>query len=63
MLTVAELVPLHLQDFGVDRFIATDANPGSVKLFKMARQLGHVDVVVLLVGRIKPVEILLDGPH
>ncbi|WNL42744.1 glycosyltransferase family 9 protein [Halomonas sp. PAMB 3264] len=58
VLTVTELAPLHLQDFGVDRVIVTDANPGPVKLFKMARQLGHVDVVVHLVGRIKPVEIL-----
>ncbi|QOR40213.1 glycosyltransferase family 9 protein [Billgrantia diversa] len=58
VLTVPELAALHLQDFGVDRVIVTDANPGTAQLFKVVRQLGRVDVVVHLVGRIQPAEIL-----
>ena len=57
VLTVSELETLHAQDFGVDRVIVTRANPGVAQLRKIARQLGKVDVVVHLVGRIQPAEI------
>lgn len=58
VLTVAELAPMHAQDFGVNQVIITNTNPGIAQLLKMARQLGRVDIVVHLVGRIRPVEIL-----
>ena len=58
VLTVAELAPIHAQDFGVNEVIVTDANPSIAQLFKIARQLGKVDVVVHLVNRIRSVEIL-----
>lgn len=58
VLTVPELAPLHAQDFGVDRVIVTQANPGLLELCKIAGQLGQVDAVVHLVGRIQPAEIV-----
>lgn len=58
VLTVAELVPLHQQVFGVDRVVVTSANPGVGELIRLARQLGPVDTVVHLVGRLQPAEIL-----
>lgn len=58
VLTVAQLAPLHLEAFGVDRVIVTDANPGFTQLRDIAAQLGPVDVVVHLVGRIQPAEIM-----
>nr|WP_238539312.1 glycosyltransferase family 9 protein [Pseudomonas sp. GM55] len=58
VLTVAELATLHAQDFGVDRVIVTGANPRVAQLRNIARQLGPVDVVVHLVGRVQPAEIM-----
>ncbi|MBI0471267.1 glycosyltransferase family 9 protein [Pectobacterium parmentieri] len=58
VLTVAELMPLHKQFFGVEEVMVTSANPGAGELIRLARQLGPVDIVVHLVGRLQPVEIL-----
>ncbi|MGY2227689.1 glycosyltransferase family 9 protein [Pseudomonas tolaasii] len=58
VLTVSELAPLHTEVFGVDRVIVTGASPGVARLRHIARQLGPVDVVVHLVGRIQPAEIM-----
>jgi YD repeat-containing protein len=58
VLTVAELAQMHALDFGVDQVVITDSNPGVCELRRLARQLGRVDAVVHLVGRIQPAEIL-----
>ena len=58
VITVAELVPLHQQVFGVDRVVATSADPSVRELIRLVRQLGPVDTVVHLVGRLQPAEIL-----
>lgn len=58
VLTVTELVPLHQQVFGVEDVLITSANPGAGELIRLARQLGQVDIVVHLVGRLQPAEIL-----
>lgn len=58
VLTVVELAQAHTQDFGVDQVVITNANPGVLELRRLAQQLGQVDVVVHLVGRIQPAEIL-----
>lgn len=58
VLTVAELVPLHKQVFGVEQVVTTSANPNLGELICLARQLGSVDTVVHLVGRLQPAEIL-----
>jgi ADP-heptose:LPS heptosyltransferase len=58
VLTVAELAQMHALDFSVDQVVITNANPGVHELRRLARQLGQVDAVVHLVGRIQPAEIL-----
>ena len=58
VITVAELVPLHQQVFGVERVVVTSANPGVVELIRLVRQLGPVDTVVHLVCKLQPAEIL-----
>ncbi|MBE1188921.1 lipopolysaccharide heptosyltransferase family protein, partial [Escherichia coli] len=58
VLTVEELAQMHALDFGVDQVVITNANPGVLELLHLAQQLGQVDVVVHLVGRIQPAEIL-----
>lgn len=58
VLTVEELAQMHALDFGVDQVVITNANPGVLELRHLAQQLGQVDVVVHLVGRIQPAEIL-----
>ncbi|MCM0990117.1 lipopolysaccharide heptosyltransferase family protein, partial [Klebsiella pneumoniae] len=58
VLTVAELAQMHTLDFAVDQVVITKANPGVRELRRLAPQLGRVDVVVHLVGRIQPAEIL-----
>ena len=58
VLTVAELAQMHALDFGVDQVVITNANPGLLELRRLAQQLGQVDAVVHLVGRIQPAEIL-----
>ncbi|WPC04697.1 glycosyltransferase family 9 protein [Pseudomonas benzenivorans] len=58
VLTVVELAQMHALDFGVDQVVITNANPGVLELRHLAQQLGQVDVVVHLVGRIQPAEIL-----
>jgi ADP-heptose:LPS heptosyltransferase len=57
VVTVAELEEMHREDFGVDRVIVTRARPGFRELLRVRRELGTVDVVVHLVGRIQPREI------
>lgn len=57
VLTVDKLAGIYKRDFGVDRVIVTSVHPGVLELLKIWRQLGHVDVVVHLVGRIQPREI------
>nr|WP_262384512.1 glycosyltransferase family 9 protein [Pseudomonas fragi] len=49
---------MHALDFAVDQVVITSANPGVLELRRLARQLGRVDAVVHLVGRIQPAEIL-----
>ncbi|HBO8936952.1 glycosyltransferase family 9 protein [Stutzerimonas stutzeri] len=58
VLTVVELAQMHALDFGVDQVVITNANPGLLELRRLAQQIGKVDVVVHLVGRIQPAEIL-----
>lgn len=58
VLTVAELAQMYLLDFAVDQVVITNPNPGVHELCRLALQIGQVDVVVHLVGRIQPVEIL-----
>lgn len=58
VLTVAELAQMHALDFAVDQVVITNASPGVRELLRLARQLGQVDAVVHLVGRIQPAEIL-----
>lgn len=58
VLTVAELAQMHALDFAVDQVVITNAPPGVRELLRLARQLGRVDAVVHLVGRIQPAEIL-----
>jgi len=58
VLTVAELAELHAMDFAADQVIITSAAPGLGELFRLSRQLGKVDAVVHLVGRIQPAEII-----
>ena len=58
VLTVAALAQLHETRFGVDQVLVTDENPGALTLCRLARRLGRVDVVVHLVGRIQPAEML-----
>lgn len=58
VLTVPELAQMHKVDFAVDQVVITNTNPGFLALRRLARQLGQVDVVVHLVGRIQPAEIL-----
>lgn len=58
VLTVPELSQMHALDFDVDQVVITNAPPGVRELLRLARQLGRVDVVVHLVGRIQPAEIL-----
>jgi ADP-heptose:LPS heptosyltransferase len=58
VLTVAGLAQMHTYDFAVDQVVITDANPGALELYRLARQLERVDVVVHLVGRIQPAEIM-----
>lgn len=59
VVTVAELEEMHRNDFGVDRVIVvTSASPSLLELLRVRRELDAVDVVVHLVGRIQPREIL-----
>ncbi|WP_198328543.1 glycosyltransferase family 9 protein [Methylovulum psychrotolerans] len=58
MLTVAELAKMYAIDFAVDQVVITNANPGVRELCRLACQLGQIDVVVHLVWRIQPAEIL-----
>ncbi|MCU1730116.1 MULTISPECIES: glycosyltransferase family 9 protein [unclassified Pseudomonas] len=58
VLTVEPLADLHKAHFGVDQVLVTDENPGALALCRLARQLGRVDVMVHLVGRIQPAEML-----
>ncbi len=58
VLTVAELAQMHALDFSVDQVVITNPNPGVRELCRLGRQLGQVDAVVHLVGRIQPAEIL-----
>ncbi len=58
VLTVPELVDLHRLDFGVDRVIPIGCTPTLTGLGPLVRELGPVDVLVHLVGRIQPIEML-----
>lgn len=58
VLTVAELAQMYELDFAVDQVVITNANPGIYELRRLAQQIGQVDAVVHLVGRIQPAEIL-----
>ena len=58
VLTVEPLADLHKAHFGVDQVLVTDENPGALALYRLARKLGRVDVMVHLVGRIQPAEML-----
>ena len=58
VLTVAELAELHAVDFAVDMVIITSPALGLGELYRLSRQLGRVDAVVHLVGRIQPKEIV-----
>lgn len=58
VLTVAELAELHRIDLGVERVITVDTTPSLTRLLTLARELGPVDALVHLVGRIQPAELL-----
>jgi len=58
VLTVAELAELHRVDFAVERVIEVSTNPSLGQLLRLARELGQVDALVHLVGRIQPAEML-----
>lgn len=58
VLTVEDLALLHTLDFAVDEVLVTGAPPGLHELIRLARKLQSVDVVVHLVGRLQPAEIL-----
>ena len=58
VLTIAELAQMHALDFGVDQVVISSANPGTHELCRLARRIGQVDIVVHLVERIQPAEIL-----
>jgi len=58
VLTIPELVDLHRNDFGVDRVITVTGAPNLIGLNALVRELGPVDVLVHLVGRIQPLEML-----
>ncbi|MGV8863211.1 MAG: glycosyltransferase family 9 protein [Pseudomonas sp.] len=58
VLTVAELAELHTLDFAADQVIVTRPAPRLAELYRLARQLGRVDVVVHLVGTVQPAEII-----
>ena len=58
VLTVKELADIHTVDFSVDQVLITSQNPGCYELCGLARRIGKVDVVVHMVGRVQPAEIL-----
>ena len=58
VLTVPELVDLHRLVFGVDRVIHVASAPTLARLGPLVRELGQVDALVHLVGRIQPLEML-----
>lgn len=58
VMTVAELVEMHQLDFAAGQVLVTKANPGILELCTLANRIKRVDVVVHLVGTIRPTEIL-----
>ena len=58
VLTVNELAEMHTNTFGVDEVIVTNPHPGLGELRRLVNQLSNVDVVVHLVGRLQPAEIV-----
>lgn len=58
IVTVPELAEMHSLDFEVDQVFTSDVNPKVFELLMLAHGIRRVDVVVHLVGRIQPAEIL-----
>lgn len=58
VITVKELSKMHTSAFGVDEVIITHPNPGLGELHRLVNRLSNVDVVVHLVGRLQPAEII-----
>lgn len=57
VVTVPALAQMHARNFGADSVIVSTERPGLAELQRIRRQLGRVDVVVHLVGRVRPIEI------
>jgi len=58
VITTPELALLHRRHFGVHRVLTTQPNPGLIELCRLRRQLGYIDTVIHLVGRIRTRELL-----